>query len=196
MSTWSPFAADIDNDGHAELLIPGGTPRDGPLPSVTILHQVDDTWPAAGPSWPERDFQISNIGPAGQIPRGETNPPSWAYNLFHARPAADPAGVNLTPLVASVCAGTCAGTVEIHVQVTNTGPAASPESVFQLQAGDTVVSETAVLPIEPGVTTEGILLTVPDSIFDLGEVRIVTDPAAVLDECHEEDNMAVVPDPR
>lgn len=196
VSGWSPFAADIDNDGHAELLIPGGTPREGPLPSVTILHQVNDTWPAAGPSWPERDFQISNIGPAGQVPRGETNPPSWAYNVFHARPATNPAGVNLTPTIASVCADTCAGTVEIQVQLTNTGPVTSPESALQLQADDTVVSETTVQPIEPGVTTESLTLTVPADTFDLGEVRIVTDPAGVLEECHEEDNMVVVPDPR
>lgn len=194
VSQWSPFAADIDNDGHAELLFAGGTPREGPLPSVTILHQVNDTWPAAGPSWPGRDFQVNNIGPAGEVPRGETNPPWWAYNVFHARPATNALGMNLTPSIASVCS--CEDTVEIQVQVTNTGAETSPESVFQLQAGETVVSETTVPSLAAGSTTAGVVLTVPASTFDLGEVRVVTDVDALVVECDEEDNELVIADPR
>ena len=183
-----PLVADIDGDGHAELIIPGGTPRDGDTPQLTVLHQVNDTWPAAGPSWPVRDFQISNVGPAGEIPRGETNPPWWAYNTYHARPAADPAGVNLTPAVVATCADTCTGMTQLEVQVTNSGPAASGAAVVQLQRNGAALGEATVDAVEPGWTSAGVMLSLPTADVEAGGVTVVVDPAGLVEECHEDDN--------
>lgn len=193
---WSPFAADIDADGHAELLVPGGAPREGVLPSVTILHQSNDTWAAAGPVWPTRDFQLSSVGAAGEIPRGETLPPSWAYNVFHARPAVDPAGTDLSIQDASVCWDPCAGTVTIAARVGNGGPGATVETGLVARAGSSVVANVPVPALEAGVLSDELQLTIPGTAFDGGQVVLSVDPEAVVVECDEGDNEVVLADPR
>lgn len=195
----SPLVADIDNDGHAELLVSDGEPHsDGWIPSVTIFHQVNDTWPAAGPAWPVPDFHISNMGPAGEIPRGETDPPAWTYNVFHARPADDRQGTNLTPSVVEACSDTCepGGTVQLDVVVTNSGLRHAFDVGVRAYAGDTLVGETVIARVGSGESSAGTIMTMPGTSFDVGAVRIVVDPDGAWPECDEGDNEVGVGDPR
>ncbi len=193
-----PFVADIDNDGHAEIIMAGGAYREGPSPSVTIYHQVNDTWPAAGPAWPVPDYHLTNIGPAGEIPVVEPDPAPWTYNLFHARPAVDGQPANLTPTLVQSCSDTCeeGGSVQIEVRVTNSGPADANEVLLRVTAGGTTVTETTLPQVGSGVMSAGVILTIPGTSFDLGEVRVVVDPNGSNAECEEGDNELVVADPR
>lgn len=196
-SSWPPVVADIDTDGHAEILVSGGVPRaDGSIRSVTIYHQVDDTWPAAGPAWPVPDYQLTNVGPAGEIPRGETDPPWWANNVFHARPAVDGQGVNLTPTVTQVCTDTCDDTVQLDVVVTNSGPMPANDVVVRVYTGSTVLTDVAVGRVGSGAVSEGTIVTLAASDFDRGEVRIVVDPDDGSPECDEGDNELLLGDAR
>jgi hypothetical protein len=193
-----PVVADIDNDGHAEIILAGGAYREGPSPSVTIYHQVNDTWPAAGPAWPVPDYHLTNIGPAGEVPIGEPDPAPWTYNLFHARPAVDGQPANLTPTLVQTCSDTCeeGGSVQIEVRVTNSGPEDANDVLLRVTAGGTTVTETTLPLVGSGVMSAGVLLTIPGTTFDLGEVRVVVDPNGANAECEEGDNEVVVADPR
>ncbi len=194
-----PVVADIDGDAHAELLVGGGAPHsDGWIPSVTVYHQVNDTWPPAGPAWPVPDYHITNVGSAGEIPQGEPDPAPWTYNVYHARAAADEAVANLTPVLIDVCSDTCeeGGSVQIEVAVANSGPAEADAVVVRVLAGGVTVTETVLPQVRSGVVSEGIVLTVPGVSFDRGEVRVVVDPGGGVLECEERDNAVVVGDPR
>lgn len=193
---WPPLVADLDNDGHAEIVVAGGAPREGLLPSATIYRQVDNTWPAAGPAWPVPDYHLTNVGPAGEIPRGEPDPPSWMYNVVHARPAVDGQGVNLTPTVAQVCTDTCDDTVQIDVVVTNSGPMPANDVVVRVYAGSTMLTDVAVGRVGSGAVSEGTIVTLAASDFDRGEIRLVVDPDDGSPECDEGDNELVMGDPR
>lgn len=196
-SDLAPLVADIDGDGHAELLVGGGAPRDGLLPTVSVYHQVDDTWPAAGPAWPVPDYHLANVGAAGEIPRGETDPPWWTHNVYHARPAVDGQGVNLTPSVAATCADVCAGAnVQFNLLVTNVGPMPATDVPVRVYAGDIVVADLVLGRIGAGTTSEGTLVMIPAASFDLGDVRVVVDPDGIVPECEESDNEVGVTDPR
>lgn len=193
---WPPIVADLDNDGHAEIVVAGGAPRDGLLPSATIYHQVDNTWPAAGPAWPVPDYHLTNVGPAGEIPRGEPDPPSWMYNVVHARPAVDGQGVNLTPTVAQVCTDTCQDTVQLDVVVTNSGPMPASDVVVRVYAGSTILTDVAIGRVGSGEVSEGMIVTLAASDFGRGEIRLVVDPDDASPECDEGDNEVVLADPR
>lgn len=194
----SPIVADIDGDGHAELIVLGGAEEEGWIPTATIFHQANDTWPAAGPSWPHRDFHISDIGPAGEIPRGETDPPAWSYNVFHARPAMDGQGVNLTPTLVDACSDLCGedGNLQVEFTVANSGPRPASDVVVHVVVGATVVATATIARVGPGEISAGILVDVPAATFENGDVRVVVDPEDAFPECDEADNEVFLPDPR
>ncbi|MES2639506.1 MAG: CARDB domain-containing protein [Myxococcota bacterium] len=195
----APIVADIDGDGHAELLVTGGQPREtGGVPSLTIYHQAADTWPAAGPAWPVPNYAITDVGPAGELPRGEADPPAWTYGVFHARPAVDGQGVDLSLAAIDTCFDRCGAeeTVQLAVSVSNTGPRPAHDVVLRVYAGETAVAEDVLPRIGAGEAAEGVILTVPAGRFDLGAVRVVADPDDALPECDESNNELPVVDPR
>lgn len=192
---WTPLVADLDGDGHAELVVSGGTPHaDGTVALATIFHQRDDTWPAAGRAWPIPDFHISDIGPAGEIPRGETDPPAWTYSVYHARPAVDGQGVNLAATLVDTCYD--GDVVQVEVTVANTGPRPAANVVVRALAGFLPVGEATNARVGPGEVSAGVLLELAPGAFNLGEIRVVVDPDDAFPECDEGDNQVVVPDPR
>jgi hypothetical protein len=127
-----------------------------------------------------------------------TDPPWWTHNVFHARPAVDGQGVNLTPRIVERCVDACAdeGTVQVDVVVTNVGPLPATDVRVRVYAGDIVVTEYTIDRVAAGSTSEGTVVTIPGARFDLGPVRIVVDPDGVVPECDEGDNELGVSDPR
>lgn len=68
--------------------------------------------------------------------------------------------------------------------------------LLRVTAGGTSVTETTLPLVGSGVVSAGVLLTIPGTSFDRGEVRVIVDPDGTSTECDETDNDLVVGDPR
>ena len=98
-----PTVADIDHDGHAEILVA----HYGSGTALTAYVHNGDGWPAAGTTWNVHDFAITNINPDGSVPIDPE--PSWTkYNVYRARVAADdPSTPDLAVEITDACVADC-----------------------------------------------------------------------------------------
>ncbi len=173
-----PTVADVDGDGHAEILLVGSTEGPG---LVRSLAEVSAGWPPAGPGWGAWDFAVTNANAGARVPRSPE--PSWlAFNTWRARPATD--GQPLPDLLAFVDA--CGDSSRVLVTIENGGPGDVGTS-FAVSAydGDTELSRQVLQGLGAGTRLHGLVLDVTGSG---GEVRIVVDADGVVDECDEANN--------
>jgi hypothetical protein len=61
-----PVVADVDGDGHADLLI-----TQWRRPGVVLLSDVAHDWAGTQPIWNEHSYHVSNAQPGGAIPANE-----------------------------------------------------------------------------------------------------------------------------
>ncbi len=76
-----PIVVDVDNDGHAEIIvIQNGLGMDK---GIKVLGNIDNDWVATRRIWHQFDYHITNIRENGTVPRFEV--PNWTvYNNFLA----------------------------------------------------------------------------------------------------------------
>jgi len=73
-----PVIADLDNDGHADILI-----TQSATPALIALNNVDNNWPATRPIWNQHTYHVTNIAAGGSVPRVEG--PGWkTFNAYRA----------------------------------------------------------------------------------------------------------------
>ncbi len=90
-ATEYPVVADIDGDGHADLLVPSNS---GGTWGLRALMDVNNAWVNTRKIWNQHGYRISNVNEDGSIPRIEAN--SWQeHNTFrlNARPGVSPTAV-------------------------------------------------------------------------------------------------------
>jgi len=81
-----PVVADVDNDGHAELIIVqnggAGSLEFPPVEEgILVYGNLNDDWVATRRIWNQLDYHVTNVRENGTIPRFET--PNWTvYNNF------------------------------------------------------------------------------------------------------------------
>ncbi len=68
----NPVVADVDLDGHAEIVVPAQFDKQG----IFVLEDPQDKWVAARSIWNQHTYHVTNTFPNGQIPLTETN--NWA----------------------------------------------------------------------------------------------------------------------
>jgi hypothetical protein len=192
-----PTIADVDRDGHADLLFVGDLDTDYAL---TVLEHAGEGWPAAGPTWSEHDYRVTNVTSDGAVP---PNPePSWLTNkVYRGRTAVDGTAsyADLVVSITDVCVADCAsGPVLVAVQVANQGAVdVSGGTLLSLYAEDEAGSRlvaTRRLPALPAGTRsrgEVIELTGED-IGARGFVAVIDDGPGVghAYECDEGNNRA------
>ncbi len=197
-----PSVADMDADGHAEIVVASNY---GATWGVLNVFEHDGTgWPAAGTTWGLHDFAITNIEPDGSVPR---NPePYWdKYNVYRARVAADdPSTPDLTAEITDICLMDCIyGPVEVGVQVQNEGGMdVDAGVVVSLYANDDSGSRligTKTLPaIAMGTRIDGVTFDVsPSDLGRFGFTAVVDDDGAGIgsvSECDEDNNFDVYAD--
>jgi hypothetical protein len=81
----TPVIADVDNDGHAEILITnqgiGGTSN-----GLTCLSDANNSWPATRRIWGQWNYHVTDFNENGTIPRVER--PFWKTSkLWRGNPA-------------------------------------------------------------------------------------------------------------
>ena len=95
-----PVIADIDKDGHAELLTVS-SPYGGKNYNGLFAFGLDwgvNPWLDARRTWNQHTYHITNVNSDGSIPRVES--PNWAtYNSFRCQ-VNDPLGINETEKLA------------------------------------------------------------------------------------------------
>ena len=189
-----PSVADIDHDGHAEILfVSNDVLRDAPS-AITALEHAGAGWPASGSTWGLHDFAITNINPDGSVPK---NPdPYWnVYNVYRARVAADdPASADLLADITDVCIADCDyGPVAVGVWVQNQGAAdvdAGAELVLYAVDGGVPrqVASTVLPAIAAGSSLDGIQFDL--TAVDIGNegFSVAIDTTFAVGECDEDNN--------
>ncbi len=81
----NPVVADVDMDGHAEIVVPGH----GATPGVYVLEDPRDQWVEARMLWNQHTYHVTNISEDGTIPLEETR--NWnSWNNFRQNVGPNP----------------------------------------------------------------------------------------------------------
>jgi hypothetical protein len=180
-----PSIADVDNDGHAEIVSSNDS-------GVTVIGDQNNSWRRARETWNQHSYHITNvIGPAGEIPAAqETN---WlTFNNFRSASTSGSAA-DAVPVLVDVCELECKVTIQIGNAGTADLPAGVHASLYGLQNMQWVflTTVTTVDPIAPGSTSPGFVIDLEPADVSGGELRIVVDDdngVELIDECHEDNN--------
>lgn len=125
-----PVIADIDNDGHAELLV-GVSYGDSSSKGLFAYESVDDNWVATRNIWNQHTYHITNINDDGTIPAVEK--PSWlSHNTYRLNTFVDRDPRAVADLTASrlrVIDNGSGQPVSLQVLIGNSGLAPSPANV-------------------------------------------------------------------
>ncbi len=193
-----PSIADVDGDGHAEIVYTssayGGTER-----GVRVIGDLDNSWAPSRPVWNQHAYAITTVNDDGTIP---VNPPaSWLeYNNFRSGDSEASLGLVQPDLYAEVvwvCGNECdRDRLLVWVQVTNQGRDNVREvelELYGLVGGAWEILEAATVgPVPFGEALEGQLFEVTVAGRVIEDVKVTIDggdagPGAI-DECDETNN--------
>lgn len=198
-----PSVADMDADGHAEIVLASNYGATWGL--LNVFEHDGVGWPAAGTTWGLHDFAITNLGEDGHVPQ---NPePYWTkYNVYRARVAADdPSTPDLTVEITDICLADCVyGPVQVGVQVANRGgmdlDAGAYVSLYSNFADGTQrLIGTQLLPaIAMGMRGAGLTFDVaPSDVGEYGFTAVADDNGlgeGAVSECDEDNNVDIYAD--
>jgi hypothetical protein len=199
-----PTVADLDLDGHAEILVAGGS-YDDAVPALTVYAHAGRGWPPAGPTWATHDFSVVNVNPDGSVP--SPMPPYWLqYGVYRARPADDifRGQADLVVSITGACVYDCTyGPTTLAWQVGNQGltdvPAGTFLTIYAEEESGPIPITTLSLPALPiGQWLEGQETALPPGSAGALGFRVVVDDngsgIGTVDECNETNNIALYQD--
>ncbi len=192
--TASPVVADLDGDGHADILIVG-TGTSG-APALTALTNDGDGWSAAPNHWNTPGWAGTGVTAAGRVP-ALAQPTLDGRSVFRGQVAGVPAATDLAVTITSACTADCATSGgAVVLQVANHGTVDAPAGVrVRLYAEDEtaerLVAEWAVDAIPAGQALAGVEVDVANADLPHAGWRAVIDASRDLDECDETNNDAV-----
>jgi len=190
-----PVAADIDDDGSAEIVVGSNDAWEGDRAGLTAWTHREDALPAAGRVWGQHAF-----APGIRRRDGRVAPRLDAGSGVRVRPASSGLDQDLGVAVDGACAASCAddGLVRVQAQVHNSGSdtvnAGVPVSLYARSADGLHLLDSKVLrePVPPGGSVPVRFRTTPVQIRDGLQIR-VDDDGTVWDrvcECDESNNTA------
>lgn len=202
----NPTIADVDNDGHAEIIYTSSAYSEN-VRGVTVVGDQNNSWQPAPQIWNQHAWSITNVSDSsGTIPRVPVS--NWlTYNNFRSGDlaAANEGAIqpDAVPMAGGVCTDECDNgklTVVFYLGSGSSSdlPANVPVALYSKQAGDWVLLETRSVSTEvvSGSTSEGILFELDPATVPAGELRFVVDDngtgTGILTECHEDNNVLVI----
>lgn len=195
-ATCSEYAsiADVDNDGHAEIIYTSSA-YSGSERGVTVISDQNNSWMAARTVWNQHSYAITEVDGLGNIPASP--PVNWdTYNNFRSGDLAAATGGVLTdaiPVVHDICNDECEdGFLRVTVSVGNTGlsdmPAGVPISLYS--KGNLLATSYTTATIAAGSSSEGMVFHLePDDVGS--SIKVVADDdngVGLIAECHEDNN--------
>ena len=190
--TWQeyPTVADVDNDGHADILVPGyngviGSGNRG----VTVYQGANNDWMPARGIWNQYTYHITNVNDDGSIPRVQKNP----KNFHQQQQLSIPGTIDLTIGYLRVIDNGLGQPLSLKVRIGNAGAAPSPENLtLTFYTGDpanqgTVLGTITLDAFAPGtyqdIQLDNVDLTALDQY-----IYAVVDSGNGLAECNENNN--------
>ena len=203
LSSWTaanyPIVADIDNDGHAEIVAGSQAFSCSPGQGLYVFEDKYDRWANAGNIWNQHSYHITNILPNGQIPMKEEN--NWkTFNNYRLNfPVSDCKNIWPDITASYLRKQTTEDAYSLTARIGNggSGPAPAPVSV-SFYGGDPsyggnllgVVQTSNVL--KPG-EYEDVTLVLPAAACAGGPVWVSADDTGILsgeiDELSETNNL-------
>jgi len=191
----SPSIADVDNDGHAEILY-SSSAYSGPEQGVTVIGDQKNSWMPGRHVWNQHAYAITNVEDDGSIsPTPDVN---WdSFNNFRSGDLSTAGNGELTdavPALDDICNSECeSGHLYVTVVVGNMGlaemPAGVPISLWS--SGVWLGSQYTDEAIPSGSSSKGLVFDVnPDLVS--GSIQAKADDdngVAVLSECNEDNNV-------
>ena len=195
-----PTVADVDNDGHAEIVY-GSYQFSDSVTGITVIGDADDSWMPTRTLWNQHAYNITNIRDDLSVP--ESPIPNWSsYNTFRSADLASATGGALSdaiPQWVETCEVECDdGYLRLVVRVGNGGtealPAGLPVSLYRWTGTEWewMETRTTVDSIPSGETTAGIQFDLAPADVPEGQLMFVVDDddgTQILTECHEDNNV-------
>ncbi len=202
-ATWVeyPVVADVDNDGHADLVVISNQLSGGPgtTSAVHVYKNADNSWPNTRRIWNQYAYHVDNVNDDGTIPRVET--PSWqTHNTYRLNAFLDRSATAVPDLTAAVFKILDNGTgqpLSLSLRVGNAGATTAPNGVVTSfyqgdpSAGGALLASTTLSPLATGeyrdVRVDGV--TIPGT----ADLYAVVDSNNKVSECNEGNNRVQIP---
>ncbi|GDX80321.1 hypothetical protein LBMAG42_21320 [Deltaproteobacteria bacterium] len=190
----SPSIADVDNDGHADILYTSSV-YSGPESGVTVISDADNSWMPGSHVWNQHAYAITNVNDDATIPASPDV--NWdSYNTFRSADMSAADGGLLTdavPALGDICNDECkSGHLYVTVVVGNQGLADLPAGVpISMWSGSTWLATLYTDEVvAPGKSTKGMIFDLdPAQITDTLKAKADDDEGiGVVVECNEDNN--------
>jgi hypothetical protein len=192
--TESPTVADIDGDGHAELLVPTNYYDRG----VMAFEGADGEWAYTRPIWNQYAYHINNVNDDGSIPKHEGY--SWlTHNSYRSNVVEKPASRYLADVTLSrLLVKDGVSSTQLTVRVGNGGLAPTPD-ITRLsfysgapQNGGQRIATTLLEPLDANSYRD---VTLPAEVAYDGtqDLYAIIDADEAVNECDEENNRIMLP---
>jgi hypothetical protein len=200
-----PVVADVDLDGHAEIIYTSD-PYSGSESGVRAIGDAANSWMPARPVWNQHAYAITNVNNDSTIPSSpDTN---WlSYNNFRSGDLAAASGGAMSdavPELVEICTDQCEdGLLRVVFRIGNGGVQALPSGVSaslyaRIETGWQLLQTRATaVEILPARTTPGWVFDVDPADVPLGVLRFVVDDDGTegwVSECHEDNNQIIIND--
>ena len=197
-ATDMPVVADVDNDGHAEIVVCADRLYGGPSSGIHVFEDASDSWIATRTIWNQHSYHIDNVNDDATIPLSEKA--SWlSHNTYrlNAYPDRDPLDApDLTASLLRVVDNGPNQTASLIVRIGNagTGFAESVVSFFQGDptAGGVLLGSVPTDSVATGTYTD-VTLTGVTSLSGQTDIHAVVDYQEQLIECNENNNHTAIP---
>jgi len=202
-----PSVADIDNDGHAEIIYSSGQ-YSGSETGVTVIGDSNDSWRAGRAVWNQHAYYLTNVEDDGSVP---TTPDiNWeSYNTFRSGDlGAGQRGEypDLIVEIEDVCTEMCGeDIVVVWGRVGNQGVVAVQEDVIVDLLAVTpsghvnLISDFVAGPIAPGKLLPTFSLVANVAGIDVRALVLTVDGGndseGLIVECNEDNDQDVWTDP-
>jgi hypothetical protein len=194
-----PVIADVDNDGHAEIIFTSSYESED-VQGVSVIQDEHDSWRPARPIWNQHAYSITNVEDDGSIPAHPQ--PNWLhYNSFRSGDMSTDVGGSFTDAVlehSEICVDDCdEGVLQVVVRVGNGGvtqlPAGVGVSLYSVEDGHVVFLESRPtdVALAPGETTWAMVFDLDPALVPDGHLLVRVDDVdglGTIDECHEDNN--------